>query len=507
MSKKLPTLARKTIISTSSLPLDKIFKIRLVRADLDSKAHEDLEAGNYECQHLENDYTAHFCTLGALGDEENARSVASLTLTLASVMDVIRYNPANPPIDEYVAQEMMEAHKESQSDFKGAKKLNLTDFRTYGEESLRGERRANLPEITGWQATKVAAETVFFVLHEIDPCTLYGKLYLRRKAIMQSDGQTQTAMLFQLAGTPLAVKTGAENRFRVKLEVEFGLSADEAAQAFADRNGRGTKKNKNLVSKFTTVGGISTLRKKAVAGTIFEKRLHDGRNQGTGESHVKNIIDLSTLEQLLLLVTTHGDKKPEHIKECHVSTFLPFCSDFFKMLESLFGEEWPETTEEGTDPYRKVKVHGWPFALKAIAGAYHKANYDELGPLADALKVATAQDIEGDTEVGFKAEAAELQKRDPQKYKSVIEAKELKSRLEEIDWNRHREHWTEITGYSTDDEGMPAIRALADGTEVVKPKAPNVSTTISEIEKRILGEEWRGLCKTADFQVKKSKRK
>ena len=32
------------------------------------------------------------------------------------------------------------------------------------------------------------------------------------------------------------------------------------------------------------VAGLPTLRQAAIAGTIFEGRLHDGRNSGTGET-------------------------------------------------------------------------------------------------------------------------------------------------------------------------------------------------------------------------------
>ena len=64
------------------------------------------------------------------------------------------------------------------------------------------------------------------------------------------------------------------------LEIELGVPEEGTGQSFADRNGRGSKKNKNLVIAFDTSAAISQLRSKVVKGTIFEGRLADGRTQG-----------------------------------------------------------------------------------------------------------------------------------------------------------------------------------------------------------------------------------
>ena len=137
---------------------------------------------------------------------------------------------------------------------------------------------------------------------------------------MQSDGQTQTAALFGLAGNKEAVSKNALNSITISLEIELNLNEDKAGQSFADRNGRGSKKNANLVKSMDISAALSELRNKSIKETVFEGRLSDGRS-GPGnisETSVINIVDLSTLEQMILISLTGSTQfKPEQVKHYH----------------------------------------------------------------------------------------------------------------------------------------------------------------------------------------------
>lgn len=102
-------------------------------------------------------------------------------------------------------------------------------------------------------------------------------------------------------------------------------------------------------------------------GTIFEYRLADGRNGGTGETATKAIVDLSTMEQMLLNVISCGKHKSEQFKHHYIPHFLPYAQEFLNMLEELFAKDWIEEPPSDKDPFRRLYVHGWPFCLKALA--------------------------------------------------------------------------------------------------------------------------------------------
>ncbi len=70
---------------------------------------------------------------------------------------------------------------------------------------------------------------------------------------------------------------------------------------------------------------------------------------------------------MILNLVTGGGRKPEHIKHHHVDTFLGCAKDFLQMLGETFGAQWPTKTAKDEDTYRRLYVHGWPFALKALA--------------------------------------------------------------------------------------------------------------------------------------------
>jgi hypothetical protein len=58
---------------------------------------------------------------------------------------------------------------------------------------------------------------------------------------------------------------------------------------------------------------------------------------------------------------------------------------------------------------------------------------------------------------------------------------------------RHRKHWVDITGFTRNaTDGKPNTKTLADGTIVVKAKAPTQKEVIC-IEGTLLGPDWKKL--------------
>ena len=204
-----------------------------------------------------------------------------------------------------------------------------------------------------------------------------------------------------------------------------------------------------------------------------------------------------TLEQIVLNVCTYGAAKPEHIKDIHVDTFLPYVRDFLVMLENVFGKDWPADTPKGHDPYRKIYVHGWSFSFKALSRAYHRTRINELGPLADAIEADTLDAMHTDTEQEWKARAKKLahedanRNKEDKKYVPPIKPQEFQKRLAQVDWVRHRKHWVAITGFTRNaDDGSANTKVLANGTTVIKAKAPSQQEVIVGIEGKLLGSDW-----------------
>jgi hypothetical protein len=409
--------------------------------------------------------------------------------TLQAFVDLVRYYPSNPPPADYQALGMKEMHDRTQSDFKGQKATNKVDFRDYLLEGIRGDRTLFLPTISGWQSATVFPQTVFVALDETNPNALYGFVWLPRAPIMQSDGQTQTAALFALANSKDAIEAGALQNLIVTLEIELNMDERKAGQSFADRNGRGSKKNKNLVISLDTSSALSELRLDAVAGSVFEHRLATGRNTSTSETATTYIVDLSTMEQMLLNVATGGRIKPEHFKHFHVPHFRGFAKDFLAMLDRLFAAEWPEHTPANSDPFRRIYVHGWPFALKAIAHAYYRSRIDEIGPLALSIG---ATDAGKTVEEAF--EAAVESHRADWTLSPKVTAAELEDRLSKIKWERYRKHWIDLTGAKMKD-GAPRRMALksTNGQEVAVGQAQNTAYVIKAVEDKILSDSWTDL--------------
>lgn len=498
------------LVKLNQFPIDPVYKLRIARADLEPSLREAVSAGHFEVQ--AGGWTRHYATLTLIGSEATPRPVASLAVSLRQFEEVVRYDPSDPPVDEGFGKEYKAYHDKTQSDFTGAKQKNLLDYLDYGLEALRGERQANIPEINGWVDVEASAESLFVVLHTPEEGLFYGMLFLKSvRPVMQSDGQTQTAMLFRLATTKLG--TRHTDTFRVKLEVEFGVTPEMAGQAFADRNGRGTKKNRNLVQDLTVIGGISQLVKGAIAGTTFEGRTFDGRGAGVSETSTNLILDLATMENIVMNVCTDGAAKPEHVKTYHVDTFMPFVKDFVNLLLACFKEQWKEKTEPGDDPFRAIYVHGWSFSFKALSKAYFRTRINEIGPLADAMRNnIDLTTEEPDTEEAWKARAAELLAKDlqkpeeSQKYVPTVTAVEFEKRLKAIDWVRHRKHWVDITGFTRDKDGDPNTKTLKNGTVVVKTKAPTQAEVITGMIGKILGPKWTDLTAKADYPVEEKEK-
>jgi hypothetical protein len=314
---------------------------------------------------------------------------------------------------------------------------------------------------------------------------------------MQADGQTQTAALFALAAHKEAVDKGALEKFRVTLEIELNVDERKAGQSFADRNGRGSKKNKNLVIGLDGSSAMSQLRDVSIEGTVFEKRLARGRNTPTTVTATGMIVDLSTMEQMLMGVVSDLSDKPEILKHHHIPYFQPYTQEFIKLLDEVFAKHWLEKTPFNQDPFRKLYIHGWPFALKAIASAYHAARITELAPLARALR---AQSAGKGLEEAFTEQLEEEKQKPP--VQPVITFEELKDRLEKIDWLRYRKHWIKLTGPKQGKDGkLKTFKLKSTSEEKVEGQAQNTHTVIGNVRDKILSDKWEDLTSTEDQKL------
>jgi hypothetical protein len=488
------------IVLNNQIPGDAAYQgMKIVRAQSDSNAADIFNSVRYEFQHQHGDYTvqrAMLCRKGCTGtvDAEKQRIIVMLHPTLKTFTEIVRYDPANPPKQNYAALEMQQAHELTQSDFKGQKAANKEMFKNYILEGVYGTRPLFLPVISGWQSKSVFEKTIFVAFDEEDSDAMYGILYLPKSPVMQSDGQTQTAALFAVADTKDAIAKNALENLRVTLEIELNVNERKAGQSFADRNGRGSKKNRNLVIGLNTAEPISDLRIRAAEGTIFEKRIADGRSTGTTETATTNIVDLSTLEQMLLAALTNNRYKPEQLKHFHIDTLLPYAHEFLMMLDELFGHQWPVVTPAKQDPFRKIYVHGWPFALKGIALAYYEARKENLGPIAAAIALKDASKTQEEVfEEGIEVEKAKWD-REPS-----LTLDELKERLKAIDWLRYRKHWVAITGYKVNKEGKKkTFKLKSTAEEKVVSQAQNTAASINAVKSQILSSKWTELTSTDD---------
>lgn len=495
----IPNIPEKKTIYNHEIPKDSSYKnLKIVDYQNNHEAQRLYNSGLYEFQQKSEKYNQLRTTLCRKGAETDYRLVAYVHPSIRQFIEIVKYDPSNPPIDDYEAQGMKLTHEQTQSDFKGQKKANTIDFRNYILEGIKGQRTLYLPTITGWQSEKAFEDTVFVALDKSNPNALYGILYIPKKPIMQADGQTQTAAIFQAAKTVEAIKNGALDSLFITLEIQLNVSEIEAAQSFADRNGRGSKKNKNLVIKMNTSSVLSKLREDAIKDTVFENRLADGRSTGTSITATKNIVDLSTMEQMILNVVSNGKIKPEHFKYTYSKYFLPSLKEFFRMLDELFADAWQEKTPKNKDPFRKIYIHGWPFALKAIAKAYYNSRIDELGPLAAAIGREEIDALLTEDERYLKRFEKERKKFNA---KPKISFDELKYRLKTIDWHRYRKHWIALTGHSIKDGKKKTFKLKSTGEEKVAAKAQNTLGVIESVTSKILSDNWTDLCKVEDEPI------
>ena len=496
----IPTIpTSKKQIPDQNIPCDPSFNgLRIVHFQNDPDVRALFESNTYEFQHkIGTHHVIPRVTMALKGAEPHYRLTATMHLTLKEFTSVVMYDPSQPPQEDYEALGMKAAHDQTQQDFKGAKKENLGNFKQYIVEAIRGDRVAYLPPVSGWQSHEAFDNTVFVALDESDPMVLYGILYLPKKPIMQSDGQTQTGALFQAAATGLAHKTGALSTFGTTLELELDVTSEMAGQSFADRNGRGSKKNKNLVANLDSSSGLAKLRILAIADTVFQGRLAVGTGSGTSETATKNIVDLSTIDQMLLNVISRGSRKAEQIKPYHVEHLLPFCKEFFQLLDNLFSGDWIDPTPVDAEPFRRLYVHGWPFALKAIAIAYHDARIDSIAPLS--IPIGNPTKDEHDT--AAVAAAAYLKATESiEPPVPEVPFVELVQRLESIDWTRYRKHWASITGVKANKDGSTKTRKIKIGggstSNIVETKAENTAATINQVANKILSNSWTDLMST-----------
>jgi len=491
MALQIPT---NNIVLTETVKKDSDYHgLRIVRYQTEEKDHENFDQIKFEFQH-NTGLTAVKAMLTKKGavKTNNYRLVATLNLSLQDFVNIVRYDPANPPVDNYEALGMITAHEQTQSDFKGAKKTNAADFMQYLVESVTDDRVPYLPVIAGWQGIGLLDETVFVAYDEEDPDSMYGMLYLPKKPVMQSDGQTQTGALFAFANS----EVGQANldSFMVSLEVELGVEQAQAGQSFADRNGRGTKKNKNLVIGLDVSAPISKLREAAIKQTIFEGRVAKGRGANCTVTATQNIVDLSTLEQMLLAVVSDGLIKPEHFKPEHTKHFAKYVKEFIALLEECFGSQWKSDPGSKEDTFRRLYVHGWPFALKAIASAYHKVRINELGPLTRATR--TPIDSALDREIELEKNIAK--EKDNWVSVETLSFDEFQDRLNKINWERQKKHWIDITGCAKTKNQKNRVYALKSGKEVVVARAQNQQVLISDVQARILSDQWKSLCGSED---------
>lgn len=465
----------------------------------DKKVQKNYSERLYEFQRNPELYTevhGQLSIKGNMNNDEGKRLSIISTMSLGKFVNLVKYDPANPPLDNYESLGMLEAHQKTQSDFKGAKKTNRLDFINYLQEGIRRERDIHLPVISGWQSSDVFSDAIFVIYHQVDSHTAYGCLYLPRKPIMQSDGQTQTAALFGIAQSTEGVEAGALDKLIVTLEIELNVDSTKAAQAFADRNGRGSKKNKNLVISMDTAAPLSRLRSNIVQDTVFDNRIADGRSGGITVTSTENIVDLSTFEQMLAIALTGGSPlKPEKFKSYHMDTLMPFATEFVQLLDRTFRAYWASPTLPGKDPYRRLYVIGWPFALKGIALAYYNSRIDKLEPIrAGMLEKVPANEIAQEYfERIIPSIPAPTAK---------VSFEELSMRLSQINWLKHKKHWVAITGYAENTDGSKKEWKLKEYGTVVKTLNQNQAVLVTKVANKILSPTWEDLKSDVDEPVK-----
>lgn len=125
----MPKIPKTSLILNEQIPADDQYEgLRILRCQSDADAAENFSQNRYQFQHEPANYTPLKATLCKKGAVENgkARIVVLVHPNLQQFTDLVQYDPSDPPMRDYRALEMIEAHDRTQSDFKGAKrKLSL----------------------------------------------------------------------------------------------------------------------------------------------------------------------------------------------------------------------------------------------------------------------------------------------------------------------------------------------------------------------------------------------
>src|SRR5579872_1983540 len=158
----IPSIPTLQLITTAEIPGDDRYQgLRVICVQSDEQARENFLQRRYQFLH-ETDYSIVRGTLTRKGMVAGrSRLAVSMHPTLKQFVNIVQYDPANPPDDNYDALGMKKAHEQTQSDFKGQKEKNRENFRDYLIESVYGDRTAYLPVISGWQTTVALGKTVF----------------------------------------------------------------------------------------------------------------------------------------------------------------------------------------------------------------------------------------------------------------------------------------------------------------------------------------------------------
>lgn len=473
--------------------------IKFLDYENDIKVRNSIENKEYEFLYNTDEYHELIGVLSKKGNsssKKNSRISIITSIPLKKFTDIVIYDPAHPPINNYKSIDMHEAHSRTQSDFKGAKLKNRDDFCNYLLEGLRDERELHLPIINGWQSSSSFHKVIFISYHQSDKNCFYGKIYIPKLPIMQSDGQTQTSALFKLVGFDEAVSLNALQSIICSIEIELNVNESSAAQSFADRNGRGSKKNKNLVIAMDSSSPLSQLRTNSIRNTIFNNRVATGKDGAITVTTVKNIVDLSTLEQMIMIsLTGNISIKPESFKHYHLNTLIPYVKKFLEMF-NLLSKYFPTDTQDNDDPYRKKYTLGWPFVLKAISAAFYYANEHELKPISQSLSEKSNATLT--QEEAFKMAIKKYQTKlisEPKTYN--LDHVDLQKRLSAINWKKHSTHWIKLTGNGIEKDGSKKTWVLKSegGQRVVKGSSQNNAVSISKVINVICGDNWKDLTK------------
>src|SRR5687768_10389724 len=129
----LPLIPQTKLIPDSDVPADKNFgNLRIVRYQTDAAARDAYSANQYEFQHEQaKRHVINGAILSLKGASPHYRITAMMHPTLRQFTDIVKYDPAAPPLEDFEALGMQEAHAQTQQDFKGAKKDNLANFKQY----------------------------------------------------------------------------------------------------------------------------------------------------------------------------------------------------------------------------------------------------------------------------------------------------------------------------------------------------------------------------------------